>query len=72
MTYTVYTSNHCESCGQVLNYLKEHNILHTVTNLDTDDTKLPVNVFIVPALFLNDKLLAYGPDIIKYFEKQHA
>lgn len=72
MTYTLYTSNHCESCEHVLNYLKEHKILHTVTNIDTDEKELPVNVFIVPALLLNDKLLAYGTDIIKYFEKQHA
>lgn len=71
MTYTVYTSNHCESCEKVINYLKEHNILHTVTNIDTE-MELPVNVFVVPALFLNNKLLAYGPDIVKYFEKQHT
>lgn len=70
MKYSVYISNHCEGCEQVLDYLKEHHIQHSVKNIDTDEASPSVNVFIVPALFLNDKLLAYGPDIVRYFEKQ--
>jgi hypothetical protein len=39
-----------------------------VINVDNEGDSPPENVFIYPVLFLNDKLCAYGRDIIEHFQ----
>lgn len=69
MKYTVYIRNNCKVCDKVLNYLESHKFNFKLVNLDSDKSDSANNIFIVPALCKNHKLLAYGQDIVNYFEK---
>lgn len=68
MTYTLYISRQCPYCFKIIDYCNENQIDYEVIDVDenTTDTK---PVFVVPALFLNEELKAYGTDIIRYLEK---
>lgn len=66
--YTLYVSNHCSQCANVLDYIKRKKIECLVINIDDEGDSPPVSVFIYPVLFLNDQLLAYGLDIIEIFQ----
>lgn len=69
MNYIIYIRNNCNVCKNVLNYLNTHGFKYKVVNLDNDNMNTPpINIFIVPALCNNSKLLAYGYEIIRYFE----
>jgi len=66
--YTLYVSNDCSQCENVLDYIKRKNIDCLVINIDDEGDSTPEPVFIYPVLFLNDDLLAYGLDIIEHFQ----
>jgi glutaredoxin len=66
--YTLYVSNDCSQCDNVLDYIKRKNIECLVVNIDDEGDSPPEPVFIYPVLFLNDELLAYGLDIIEHFQ----
>ncbi len=73
MSYRIYIGEGCHDCEKVLAWVKDQNI--PVSIVDTDqpgDEQPPFAVFARPALFENDKLLAYGMDIVDYFKKRNG
>jgi glutaredoxin len=66
--YTLYTSNDCSQCSNVQDFLERKSIECLTINVDDERDSPPEPVFIYPVLFLNDKLLAYGLDIIEHFQ----
>lgn len=73
MSYTVYISDHCTDCANVIDYIQGENIACEILNIDDTDQELPMNIFIIPALAQGEKLLAYGEkDIIKKLAKVSA
>lgn len=66
--YTLYVGNNCSSCNNIKQYLKDKHInIHSI-NIDTDKYQLPFSLMITPALVLNEKIVAYGADIINCLE----
>lgn len=72
MKYKLYTSDHCRSCAEVLSFIDDLDITVIEVNLSKPSANRPENLMIVPALFANDKLVAYGSDIPEYFLKRSA
>jgi glutaredoxin len=70
MSYIVYVSNHCAGCKTVMNFLSESQIDCQVINVDNNNVPVPENIFIFPALFKQEKLIAYGDDIINHLSKR--
>lgn len=68
MHYTLYISNDCSQCGVVQDYIERKEIECLIINVDDEGDSPPVKVFIYPVLFMNDKLVAYGLDIIEHFQ----
>ena len=66
--YTLYISNDCTQCGNVVDYLRRKRIECLIINVDDEGDTPPESVFIYPVLFMNDALLAYGLDIIEHFQ----
>lgn len=69
MNYTLYTRNNCKACNKVLSYLNSKQLAFNIINLDKETQDSSSGIFIVPALFNSNKLLAYGQDIETYFVK---
>jgi len=67
--YILFVGNNCCSCNKIAQFIKEKNINISSINIDEEDYSLPFSLMIIPALVLNKKLLAYGPDILKYLKK---
>ena len=67
--YILYVGNNCSSCNKIENFITEHNIPIKVVNIDEEEVSLPFSLMIVPALVKDDKLIGYGPDILKRLEK---
>lgn len=65
MDYTLYTGNNCHQCKQVIDFLNSKNVSYEEINIDEEDKKPPVELFIFPALFKHNDLIAYGVDIIE-------
>ena len=59
----------CHECEKVLAYVSEHNIEIRTINLETQDERVKKQILIYPALCDNDKIIAYGTDILKYLSK---
>jgi glutaredoxin len=70
--YTLYVGNNCCSCNNIHQFLKENNINISTINIDEQEYHLPFSLLVIPALIKNKELIAYGPDILKYFQKQRA
>lgn len=71
MPYTIYISDHCSDCINVLNFVTEAEVKCQVVNVDKSKNAMPVNIFIIPALTKGEKLLAYGEkDIVKILTGQ--
>ena len=64
MKYTVYIKKHCPICVRVLDFVERQQINCKVINVDESEEKPPIRLMIFPALFDQDELLAYGPNII--------
>ncbi len=64
--YSVYTIPDCRSCDKIIDYIQSNQIDCRVINYHDEKPNLPI--FIFPALFYNDRLIAYGDDIITYFK----
>ena len=72
MKYTLYISNHCTACNEVLEYLESKKIECTVTNVGSHPN-LNRTIFITPALCNADSVLAYGKeDIVREVNKAVA
>ncbi len=63
MKPTVYICRNCPSCQRVVDYIQKNNVKCEVVNVSDGAQKAP-EVGIFPALYINDKLKAYGNDIL--------
>jgi hypothetical protein len=70
MDYRIYIGEGCHDCERVLAWVKSENIEVSIVDADLPgNMEPPFTVFARPALFRGDELLAYGSDIINYFQK---
>lgn len=73
MKYTLYIQKDCSACQEALEYIREFD--GNCTILDIADNQPPIESsygILLPALFHNERLVAYGPaDIRSYFGKHH-
>jgi len=73
MKYALYIQKDCSACQEALEYIREFDSYCTI--LDIADNQPPIKSsygILLPALFHNDRLVAYGPtDVRNYFEKHH-
>lgn len=72
MRPTIYLANRCHQCDLVKTYVKKSGVDADIYNVDLTNKKPPIDVFVYPALFMGSNLVAYGEDIITYFENQLA
>ena len=70
MRPAIYVANRCHQCGLVKDFVKNSGVDTDIYNVDLSTAKPPIDIFIYPALFVDSKLIAYGEDIISYFEEQ--
>jgi len=68
--YVLYYRELCHDCDKVHDYMKDQNVEFNYFDCENKKTEPPIPIFATPALFKNDELLAYGIDVIAYFEKQ--
>ena len=68
MNFTLYVIEECVSCVRIMNELKAKSIVCEIVFLNGEDA--PENLLIIPALFEQQRLMAYGSDIIPYLLKQ--
>lgn len=68
MSYTVFIGDDCHECDEVVEYMKANKPNVPIYNLDRDDKKPPLNIYVRPTLFKDEEVIAYGSDIIKYFK----
>lgn len=64
MIYTLYTGNNCHQCKAVVDFLVDKKVSYKEVNIDEDGVEPPVKLFVFPALFKENTLIAYGIDII--------
>ncbi|MBN4081690.1 hypothetical protein JYU23_01015 [bacterium AH-315-C07] len=65
--YCLFVKDVCPGCQEVKNYIDFNKICVRIINLSKEQTHMPVHI--IPALFHDEKLIAYGENIINYFEK---
>lgn len=70
MKYTLYITDHCNSCTQVLQYMQRSKVPFLAVNLDDPGQIWPDKIMIVPALTEDQRLLAVGPDIKDYIQRR--
>ncbi len=70
MKPTIYVANRCHQCGMVKDFVKKSGIDTNIYNVDLSTAQPPIDIFVYPALFIDSKLVAYGEDIIAYFQNQ--
>ena len=68
MKYSLYINPYCFACEDIMAYIDSNDLNVNIIDISKTsiNSKLPIVVF--PALVLNEKLLAYGSDIIKYLK----
>jgi hypothetical protein len=67
--YVLYVGNNCSSCNNLTRFIKENNINIFSINIDEEDYNLSFSLMIIPALVKDEKLIGYGPDIMKHLER---
>lgn len=70
MKPVVYVANNCHQCGLVKDFIQRSGLEVDIYNVDMQMVSPPMDIFVYPALFVNTQLMAYGEDIIDYFEKK--
>lgn len=69
MFYTLYIRNeNCNRCDEILDFIERKQLQCTIINLDEGGEKPPKKVFTYPVMFKDDELIAYGLDIIEFFQ----
>ena len=63
---TLFIAENCHQCAEVSHWVVEHSADTRITNVDNGEDGPPIVTFIYPALFEDDRLIAYGEDIIPY------
>lgn len=62
--YKLYITKHCATCARVVHWLETHKMEVPVVDVsDATQPSPPVPLFIFPALFSGNKLIAYGDSI---------
>lgn len=69
MNYTLYICNHCQVCEKVVGFLRSNSIVIKEINIDVDKVENDTSLLVVPALFSEGKVIAYGADIIEYMNQ---
>jgi len=69
MTPVIYVANRCHQCGMVKDFVKKSGVETKIYNVDLQKAQPPIDIFVYPALFIDTKLVAYGEDIIAYFNE---
>lgn len=70
MKPVVYTAENCHQCQLVKDFVENSNIDTDVKNVDIQNEIPPKEIFIYPALFIDNELVAYGEDIIRYYKSK--
>lgn len=68
MKPVIYIANRCHQCGMVKDFVKKSGVSTDIHNVDLTTFTPPKEVFVYPALFLGNDLIAYGEDIIDYYK----
>jgi len=71
-SYQLYIGNDCCTCKKVQQFLKNKHLSITTFNIDEDTYNLPFSLMIIPALIKDNKVIAYGYDIISNLQKKTA
>lgn len=72
MIYKLYISDHCKSCEDAVSFVRSIDLTCAEINLHDSNDSPPVQLIVVPALFENERLVAYGSDIREYLLKKTA
>ena len=67
MDYTICISPTCPSCISTLQSLEKMNVDIFIRNINKNNNSLCPSP-IIPALYKGEHLIAYGKDIVKYFD----
>ena len=68
--YTLFVSDHCTDCVSVVEFIQNNAFPCELKNIDRENEKPEISIFIIPALVKGQKLLAYGEkDILKILKK---
>ena len=70
MKPVIYIANNCHQCGMVKEFVRKSGVDTDIYNVDLQNAVPPMDVFVYPALFIDLTLVAYGEDIISYYEKK--
>ena len=68
MKRTIYICDDCPACDKVTSYIRQIQVQVDIVNINNGGVKAPF-ISIFPAYYENDKLMAYGEDIVKRLEK---
>jgi glutaredoxin len=66
MSYTLFVGDNCHECAEVIAFLEQENFEHRQVNIDHEEEKPPLEIFVYPALFKGKELICYGSDIKRY------
>lgn len=70
MSYTLYVAEDCHDCGSVMDTYQNLNLDFRVINWDLEPHgDAPVELYAFPALFQEQRLIAYGIDIIEVLNR---
>lgn len=67
----IYVGKNCHDCKEVIETINKHKALFEVNDIDKSCKKPPIPLFVFPSLFKDEKLIAYGFDIIVWFKVHH-
>lgn len=67
--FNLYYRKLCHDCDIVKAFMEGENISFSYIDCEEKGAEPPIPIFATPALFKENELIAYGTDIIQYFEK---
>ena len=70
MKPVIYRANRCHQCGMVKDFVKKSGVDTDIHNVDLTTAVPPKDIFVYPALFIGADLIAYGEDIISYYQNK--
>lgn len=70
MKPVIYIANRCHQCGMVKDFVNKSGVETDIHNVDLTTSVPPKDVFVYPVLFIGSDLIAYGEDIITYYQNK--
>jgi len=70
MNLSLYITKNCPTCAKVVESIRSGNYDCAIINVSEDQQEPPVPLFIFPALFRGNNLVAYGEKIIQSLDAQ--